>query len=200
MTAFTNERKEYISSKFNELVLPEQQIDSTLFEDCIFTGCDFGGIEFTDCNFIDCHFSQCNLSVAKVKDSRFSGVILEDTKAIGIDWTKANWPDILLYSPLKFFKCNINDSIFMGLSLNEIVIENCKAHEVDFREGCFCDANFSSTDFAYSLFNETNLSGADFSEAFNYRIDISENTIQGAKFSRQEALCLLESLGIELVD
>jgi len=94
----------------------------------------------------------------------------------------------------------MNDSTFMGLSLNEIVIAECKAQEVDLREGSFCDADFSYTDFTNSLFNETNLSGSDFTEASNYQIDINYNNVKGAKFSRHEAVCLLESLGIELVD
>ena len=88
----------------------------------------------------------------------------------------------------------------IGLSLNEIVIEECKAHEVDFREGSFCDANFTFTDFSNSLFNETNLSVSDFTETSNFQIDINYNIVKGAKFSRYEAVCLLESLGIELVD
>ena len=80
-----------------------------------------------------------------MNDCRFSDVVFEECKLIGIDWTKARWPNISLCSPIKFFKCILNDSIFMGLTLDEIVIEACKAHEVDFREGSFCDADFSFT-------------------------------------------------------
>ena len=199
-TEFVPKQKEYVSSNFNELSLPNQKIESTSFEDCTFKNCDFSEAEFCKCKFIDCKFSQCNLSVLKIKDCRFSDVVIEDSKAIGIDWTKAKWPSIPLFSPIKFFKCIINDSTFMGLSLNEIVIEECKAHDVDFRDGSFCGANFKYTDFSNSLFNETNLSGADFTEALNYQIDINYNSLKGAKFSRHEAVSLLESLGIELVD
>ena len=59
---------------------------------------------------------------------------------------------------------------------------------------------FRSLDFANSLFNGTDLSGADFTEAINYQIDVNRNKIKGAKFSRYEAVSLLESLGIELID
>ena len=71
---------------------------------------------------------------------------------------------------------------------------------MDFREGSFCEADFRSTDFANSLFKETDLTGADFTGAVNYRIDVNYNKISRAKFSRYEAVNLLESLGIELVD
>ena len=200
MIDLTNEQKEYVSSNFNDLILSNQKRDSIYFEDCIFKNCDFSEAKFMECEFVDCQFSQCNLSVVKINDCRFSEVVFEDSKVIGIDWTKAKWPNISLFSPIKFFKCIMNDSTFMGLSLNEIIIEECKAYEVDFREGNFCDANFTYTDFANSLFNETNLSGSDFTEALNYQIDINHNNIKGAKFSRHEAVSLLEGLGIELVD
>jgi uncharacterized protein YjbI with pentapeptide repeats len=200
MIDLTNEQKDYVSSNFNDLALSNKKIDSISFEDCTFKNCDFSEAEIMDCKFIDCQFLHCNLSIAKIKDCRFSEVVFEDSKVIGIDWTIVKWPNIPLFSPIKFFKCIINDSTFLGLSLNEIVIEECKAHEVDFREGSFCDANFTYTDFTNSLFSETNLEGSDFTEALNYQIDINRNNIKGAKFSRHEAVRLLEGLGIELVD
>lgn len=153
-----------------------------------------------DCEFIECHFLKCNLSVAKLVNCRLNDVIFEECKMVGIDWTRARWPSIALFSPIKFYKCIMNDSTFFGLSLNEIVIEACKAHEVDFREGKFCDANFTFTDFANSLFKETDLTSADFTEAVNYRININHNLIRKAKFSRYEAVSLLDSLDIELID
>ncbi len=88
----------------------------------------------------------------------------------------------------------------MGLNLAELVLEECKAHYVDFRDGDFRDSNFSYCDFSNSLFNKTNLSGADFSEATEYNIDIYLNELRGAKFSRYEAVRLLECLEIELLD
>ncbi len=74
------------------------------------------------------------------------------------------------------------------------------AHHVDFREGDFSNANFTYTDFTGCLFGNTNLTGADFSDATGYDIDIYQNVIKRAKFSRFEAVRLLDSLEIELVD
>jgi uncharacterized protein YjbI with pentapeptide repeats len=80
------------------------------------------------------------------------------------------------------------------------VLEHCKAHDVDFRSGSFTKAKFTNTDFTNSLFSKTNLKEADFSEAQNYTIDIFNNDIKGARFSRYEALSLLDSLEIDLID
>jgi uncharacterized protein YjbI with pentapeptide repeats len=200
MTDFIEEQKEYVAANFDNLVLPNQIIETTLFEECFFHNCELSETTFMDCEFIDCHFSQCNLSVIKINECRFSDVVFEECKIVGVDWTEANWPSILPFSPIKFTKCILNDSTFVGLHLNEIAIEECSARNVDFRRGRFCDASFAETDLANSFFNETDLSGSDFTEAVNYRIDINHNRIKGATFSRSEAVRLLECLDIELVD
>ncbi len=200
MTNFNDAQKEYFSNEFNQLKLPGQEIDSIVFEECVFNECDLSDVTFTRCKFVDCRFIKCNLSLLKPNYSRFIEVLFEDCKAIGVDWTKAEWPSIALPSPLKFLKCIINDTTFFGLNLTELVIEECKAHDVDFREGDFSEANFTFTDFTNCLFNETNLTGADFTEAVNYLIDINHNRIKEATFSRHEAVSLLEGLDIELVD
>jgi len=200
MTPLDDKTKVYLSKQFAELKCAGHEINSVEFEECTFEGCDFSEAIFKDCKFIDCQFTNCNLSLVKFDQSRFTDVIFEDSKVIGVDWTKATWPSIALGSPFKFIKCIISDSTFFGLSLKEIVIEECKAHDVDFREADFNEAILTYTDFSNSLFNETNLTQADFTEAVNYQIDIFLNDIKGAKFSRYEALSLLDSLEIELID
>jgi len=191
---------EHFSQIFRGLNLSNKKIESTIFEDCTFIECSFSESVFNNSKFVDCEFSKCNLSIIKVKFSKFSDVIFDECKMIGVDWTTVSWPSIKLCSQIKFYKCIINDSVFFGLNLAEIVIEECKAHDVDFRDGDFSESNFSHTDFKGSLFNQTNLSGASFIEAINYSIDINFNNISKAKFSRYEAIRLLDSLDIELVD
>ena len=200
MSSLINEESEYYSQVFASLDLSDQELVSKEFEDCTFKECNFSSAILRSCKFIDCHFAKCNLSNAKLAYSRFNEVVFDECKMIGVDWTRAYWPNLTLSAPIKFTQCILNDSSFFGLGLDEMVIEGCKAHDVDFREGKFKGADFSYTDFSNSLFNNTNLSAADFTEASNYSIDIHSNAIRGAKFSRSEAVSLLDSLGIELVD
>jgi uncharacterized protein YjbI with pentapeptide repeats len=200
MTDFNGEKKEYFSNEFNQLKLSGREINSIVFEECVFNECDLSEAIFKRSKFVDCRFIKCNLSVAKFDFSRFIDVFFEDCKVIGVDWTKVVWPSIALPSPVKFLRCIINDTTFFGLNLREMIIEECKAHDVDFREGDFSESNFTFTDFKNSLFSGTNLTGADFTEAVNYRIDINHNNIINAKFSRHEAVSLLEGLDIELID
>jgi len=101
---------------------------------------------------------------------------------------------------LKFYRCILNDSSFFELTLAELVMEECKAHDVDFRGTNLSQSTLKHSDLHQSLFGKTNLCGADFREALNYNIDIFDNELKGAKFSRFEAVRLLDSLGIDLED
>lgn len=194
------EEGEYISESFEGLNVSGCDLSAKVFDGCVFKNCDFSEAILNKCKFIDCHFLRCNLSLVKIKDATFSDVYIEECKVVGVDWTVVSWSEYVLVSPLKFHKCVINDSSFFGLSLEDIEIQDCKAHDVDFREGNFSGADFSYTDFTNSLFNKTNLSDTDFTEATNYDVDINFNEVSRAKFSRFEAVRLLESLDIELVD
>ena len=192
--------QEYYSKSFSHLAMTEQKIEGAEFEDCTFSECDFTEAVFKKCRFIECSFSQCNLSVVKVGQTQFTDVTFEQCKLIGIDWTHAVWSQLRLSASLEFKNCVMNDSSFFGLSLDEATLVECKAHEVDFRNASFCKARFSYTDFTGSLFGKTDLSGADFTEAVNYDIDVFDNKIAQAKFTKYEAVRLLNSLDIELLD
>ena len=194
------EKDEYWSQKFENLDFSGIEISSKEFDGCTFEKCDFSEATFTRCNFVDCEFIRCNLSIVKIEYSKYSDVCFRDSKLIGIDWTKVAWPKLIFGSPIKFYKSILNDCSFYGLSLQDLVLEECKAHNVDFREGDFSNSNFTYTDLSGSFFSSTNLSGADLSEATGYDIDIYRNVIEKAKFSRFEAVSLLDSLDIELVD
>lgn len=196
----SEEKSEYWSEKFKDLDFSGIEISSKEFDGCTFEKCDFSDATFKRCNFVDCEFTSCNLSNIKLEYSKFSDICFRDSKLIGINWTKVSWPSLMFSSPIKFYKSMLNDSSFFGLSLQDLVLEECKAHNVDFREGDFSNANFTYTDLSGSFFANTNLSAADFSEATDYDIDIYQNTIKKAKFSRFEAVRLLDSLEIELVD
>ena len=119
---------------------------------------------------------------------------------IGVDWNKATWPSFSMPSSIRFYECIANDASFAGLDLSELVMEQCKLHDVDFREANLMQANFRFSDFSHALFHQCDLSEADFTEATAYNIDVLNNRIKGAKFSRFEAVNLLSNLGIELID
>jgi fluoroquinolone resistance protein len=94
----------------------------------------------------------------------------------------------------------INSSSFYGLELEGLSIKECEAKDVDFREANLSEATFIYTDLSEALFFNTNLLKVNFSYAQNFNIDIKNNPLEGAIFSRYEAIRLLSGLGIELID
>lgn len=195
-----NNNEEYCSEIFSGITEVGKEMNNIEFDDCTFEGCNFSEAIFKKCKFLDCTFTRCNLSVIKVPQSKFTNVVFEDCKVIGVDWTLAFWSSLVFLVSLIFKGCNISDSTFMGLTLDDSLIEDCKAFNVDFRGSSFKKADFSNTDFTNSIFGETNLAGADFTNSINYDIDIFNNIINKAKFSRYEAIRLLYSLDINLID
>ena len=194
------DNQQYYDQLFTGLSLSETTQASIEFEQCDFNGCDFSATTFSHCKFINCCFTQCNLSLLKSNYSQFLEVRFIDCKMIGIDWTKAHWPKFTVNPELSFTRCILNDSSFFGLTLHELILEECKVQEVDFRSGVFVNSSMTSSDFHNSLFMRTNLQKVDFTDSANFNINVNENNLTKAKFSRYEALSLLESLGIELVD
>lgn len=152
------------------------------------------------CRFVNCVFQGCDLSLAKVPDSIFTSTRLEDSRAIGINWTQANWPMPAIGKPLSFVQSTISHGTFIALNLKGIQIKDCAALNVDFREADLSQTDFSGTDLSESLFSNTNLSEADLSRARNYNIDPGQNVLKGTKFSLPEAMSLLYNMDISLSD
>lgn len=192
--------KEYQSQIFTGVDFSARQLADVKFDDCTFVECDFSETRFTRCRFSDCRFQKCNLSVIQVTTSRFEGVVFAESKLLGIDWTRANWSSPILGAVFQFSDCILDDSSFWGLKLKGLVAKRCRAHDVDFRDADLTQADFTGTDFERSVFGQTNLTSANFTRATNYTIDVLGNQVRKAKFSRFEAIALLEGLGVELVD
>jgi fluoroquinolone resistance protein len=185
---------------FKDLDLSQVILKSNSFHDCRFERCNFVEAHFQNCRFVNCIFKNCDLSLAQIPNCSFSGTRFENSKVIGINWAQAHWSENALWDPLEFTKCPLSHSTFLGVDLTGIKIRRCEAINVDFRESDLTQADFSFTDLKESLFLSTNLSGADLRYARNYTIDPSQNTINGAKFSLPEAMSLLYSMDIQIIE
>lgn len=192
-------KNEYYNQTFEDVVMVQDTLTSSIFENCTFESCDFSESIFDGCTFKDCQFIKCKLTAVRVKNTKFSDVKFFDSKVLGVDWTKAYWRGLDLGAALYFERCLVNGSSFYGLKQSGIVFDECRAHDVDFREATLTRGRFSGTDLTNSLFINSNLSNADFNGAINFDIDVTKNTLKGATFDRYEAVSLLASLGIKLV-
>jgi uncharacterized protein YjbI with pentapeptide repeats len=180
--------------------LQSEQILSSEFFDCVFSNSSFAECVFQKCRFVNCVFQGCDLNLAQVPECIFSTTRFEDSKIIGVNWAQADWPDSGLGKPLCIIKSAISHCTFIGLNLQGIQIKGCIATDVDFREADLSRADFSGTYLSESIFSNTNLSEADLSQARNYQIDPGQNVLKGARFSLPEAMSLLYSTDIILVE
>ena len=190
--------REYWAEIFSGMDASEHSFSSIEFDDCTFRGCDFRESLFRHCRFIDCRFIECDMNVADFSGTRFEETRFEQCKLNGVDWTKADYSEFIQEAPFSFYESVLDYSSFFGAKLENLCLKNCRLIEVDFRESDLAGSNFFGSDLRESQFRNTNLSNCDFREAYNYTIDIRINTITGAKFSRDEAVSLLQSLDIVL--
>jgi len=184
---------------FKGITLHGEKIKKAEFEACTFVNCDFSETFFLSCRFIECHFENCNLSLIKLTDTKMSDVTFLSCKMVGIDWTMCDYKSLLSVEPLRFVESILDDSNFYGLELEDLVMKECRAKDVDFREATLKKADFRGSDFKGALFENTNLEYANFTDAQNTYIDIRKNHLKKATFNRYEALFLLEIMEITLV-
>jgi fluoroquinolone resistance protein len=189
----------YADQTFKELRLQGEEVVSSEFHDCVFFRSSFVESVFRRCRFVECLFTECDLSLVRVPESRFTSTRWEGCKVVGVNWAEADWPKTGLANPIGFLKSALSHSTFIGLALTGIEIRDCVATDVDFREADLSHADFGGTDLSQSLFGHTDLSEADLSRAHNYEIDPSQNVLRQARFSLPEAMSLLHSMDIVLV-
>lgn len=184
------------NANFVDLKLDEAELTGKVFENCSFARCSFVEAQIIGCKFINCEFKACHLSAVQIKNSSFMEVVFDECNLRGINWTKVKWPYIALTSPVQFYRSNISHSSFYELNLKEIIIEECKAHEVDFRGADLSNGSFMNTDFEGSLFMHCKLQAANFTDAINYHISPVDNDIRKAKFSMPDAVNLLRCFDV----
>lgn len=191
---------EYNNQRFIDEQIGLDGLTASAFIDCEFKSCSFHGAKLRDCRFVDCEFLGSDLSLVEIPGSTFINVLFEDSKIIGVNWSRANWTLPLLMGRIRFSRSVLDHSTFLGLKLPGLKVTECVVWGADFREADLTGAVFSGSDLQDSIFGATDLTRADLSRARNYQIHPAKNTLTGAKFSLPEALSLLLSLDIRLVD
>lgn len=193
----------YEKEIFKKYIFEHGEVKNVEFHDCNFLKSSFSETIFNGCVFNNCVFVDCDLGLIKVVNSSFVHTRFERSKMIGINWASSalgKKDRFKGFNPIRFYDCVLNYSIFTGLNLEKLQIEKCVAKEVDFSEANLKNANFNDTDLSGSLFNQTDLKEANFVGAKNYMIVPGSNVLKGAKFSMPEAMALLYSMEIEIVE
>jgi uncharacterized protein YjbI with pentapeptide repeats len=168
------------------------------FRECTFTGVAFSGLEVRRCRFVECRFIRCDLSVMKPIDSGFAGCSFEDGRLTGIDWRAGRWPKDPMHESNRFERCDLGLSDFSDLNLPGLVVTECRAREVNFRNAKLGGADFSGTDCTGTDFAGADLSGARLVGAAAVHLDPRVTRLTGAVLDADGARRLLAVLGIEI--
>ncbi len=191
---------EYMDQSFKRIVYRNRETSRRTFDHCTFIHCSFQESVFGLCKFRECTFQDCDLRLIRVTGSAFRDTTFERSNVTGVNWTEGSWAKTGLLNSINFVDCDLSYSIFIGLTLRKMIVTKCVAKDVDFAEADLTQADFTHTDLAESRFLHTNLTEADFTHARNYWIDAGLNTLKQAKFSLPEAIALLRSMNIVLVE
>ena len=95
-------------------------------------------------------------------------------------------------------ECQLNISSFYQVNLKNTIFNTCSLKEVDFTEANLTEVKMINCDLTHAIFDRTNLQKADLYSSYNFQIDPTNNTVKGAKFSKEGALGLLAVFNIKI--
>jgi fluoroquinolone resistance protein len=188
------QQKELTSVQIKGQTFSHLDLKHKVFTEVVFEKCDFTHTNFTGSRFLLCKMIQCNLSLARLDGCRLQGVEFEETKIVGVNFTKCD----PLFLSLQFTKCLLNSCNFSDMELKGTSFYQCAVCDTFFTNANLMEANFAKADLSGSIFHNTNLTKANFREAVSYSINPLTNKLSKAIFSRPEVLSLLQHLDIVL--
>lgn len=164
------------------------------YESCHFTDCAFTGENFNHFVFLDCTFERCDLSSIKVENTAFKDIKFVHCKMLGIQFEHAN-PFLF---QIEITECQLNLSSFYKVNLKQTNFNTCSLKEVDFTEANLTEVKMINCDLSQAIFDRTNIQKADLYSSYNFQIDPTNNSVKGAKFSKEGALGLLGVFSIKI--
>ncbi len=108
---------EYNNKRFTDEQIGPDGLEASVFFECEFKNCSFQGAILRDCRFVDSAFLGSDLSLVEIPGSTFSNVHFEDSKIIGVNWSRANWTLPFLKERISFSRSVLDHSTFLGLKL-----------------------------------------------------------------------------------
>ncbi|MCB0279160.1 MAG: pentapeptide repeat-containing protein [Calditrichaeota bacterium] len=184
--------EQFENKEFTQADFESDRFKEGIYEDCHFSGCQLIEWDLSGSSFIECTFENCDLSMVKLNETAFRDVTFSNCRMQGVDFSRCK--QFLLQ--MTFENCQLNLASFYQLKLVKTKFTDCSLREADFTEGDFSSSWFEECDLDRAIFHRTLLDKADLSSAMNFMIDPDLNSIQGAKFSRDNLAGLVMKYGI----
>lgn len=181
----------YRDSTFSKVDCAGNRFSRKEFYNCKFVQCSFYKTVFSSCDFEDCTFEKCDLSLAIVQSNKFVDVVFKNCKIVGVDWAGLRSP-----SRFNFENSILKNNIFLKMNLTGMHFDGCDLQDADFSESNLTKSVFSGCDLLGAKFQMSNLTQADFSESYNYHINLNNVKVKKTIFTLPEAASLLNSFDI----
>lgn len=181
--------QKFSSENYSENTLASGEYENCHFNSCIFAKADLRGIKFTACTFTECDFSMANLHDTGIRDCSF-----DTCKMIGIEFQEVN---TFLFA-MKAKNSNLNHSSFTNLNLKKCAFADCQFEECNFEGSNLSETTFKECNFERATFDRTDLRKTDLSSCINITLDLNQNLLNGAYFSKDNVAGLLSNYGIKL--
>lgn len=180
------EDKEFTDSCFLESLTHDS------FDNCTFVHIDFSSAKILSSSFTDCIFSGCNLSMAEMTLTTLNNVSFVNCKILGVKFNTCN--DFIF--DVAFENCILDYCSFSKRKMPKTVFKDSSLKSVDFGDANLKGVKFINTDLNEAIFYNTNIQGADFTSAYNYIIDLTQNQVKKARFSKDGLSGLLNQFNI----
>lgn len=177
---------------FENSSFAEQQIKENVYENCTFLKCDFSNAKLISCQFIDCFFVDCNLSMIDLNRSTLYNVEFKNSKILGVKFNRCN--DFIF--EVTFINCILDYSSFEKRKMKQTLFKDSSLKGVDFLQADLSQSSYTNCNLEDAVFYHSNLQEVDFTSSYNYNIDLDENNIKKARFSKEGLLGLLNKYNI----
>lgn len=178
--------------KFENIDFNAQPLDKKEYEQCSFVGSLFYGVNIGERVFVDCEFVRCDFSMCAFESSALRGCRFVDCKMVGSNFMNA----AKVGFSVEFVNSKLDMSIFVGQSMLRTKFNHCSVVDCDFSEVNLSLSLFEGCDLSGATFSSTNLERVDFRSSYGYSISPNSNRVRGAKFSRFDAIGLLDEFGV----
>lgn len=191
MEYFENEKVEKL--QYNDEVL-----EGIEYYNCKFYNCDFTNLKMKKCKFIDCEFYNCALRNVKFEFCQIKNACFSNSLLMGINWLELQEKGAISFPVETLNNCVIRYNNFVESNLASFDFSSSTISDSRFQDCLLMKASFKNVSFKDTSFSKCNLGFSDFRGANDYDIDINNNLLTRAKFSFPTAICLLNSINIEI--
>lgn len=167
-------------------------ISKETFDQCTFSKCDFSNARVTGCSFTDCIFTDCNFSMTDLLQTTLNNTEFSNCKMLGVKFNHCH--DFIFQ--VDFDKCILDYSSFERRKMVKTHFKDSSLKGVDFAGADLKQSKFINCDLNEAIFYNSNIQEVNFASAFNYIIDLSQNQIKKARFSKDGLAGLLSQFDI----